>query len=311
MLGMRIMPEYVYDGSDNTLVLTDYLHSDNLPLTTTTTGDTTSTSTSDISGSSSGINTVTAVPAKLSQTFLQHHSLREIQSLQLTLYHTYESQVIYINGVTSGTFILIIEEKVYTTAINIKATGSTIASALRVAASQLINPKCSSFIVTAKFVTTTTLKLVVQFIAENATPIPLLTVYDKSLVGVNINNNVTRIVEHTVLPSGTIDVYFPTEFSTIRATVDYAASAATMKLAIESLRTDILVDVSIIGSANFGYKWIITFLNPRNNGIPSLIIDAAKLAGPAFTYASAVIQKADGRSLWFGSIPAWMTGELL
>lgn len=80
-LGMKITPDYHSDGS-----LYDYI----TPPTTTTT----STSTSTTASTSSGSSMSSTQPVSLAQfpaAYLAQHSLREIQSVQLSFFHQWDT----------------------------------------------------------------------------------------------------------------------------------------------------------------------------------------------------------------------------
>lgn len=155
------------------------------------------------------------LPVKL----VQHHGLREIQIISLqfaykyeiqvsfrcitainstsiefgnlmTIFskicHTFEMQTIFLSGITSGTYIIVIQDAGITSELSISANAGTIANALKTAASQIYAPirECSSFSVSVKqYSSTSTTRIDVSFLVDNSQDLSMLQIFDSSLDG--------------------------------------------------------------------------------------------------------------------------------
>lgn len=128
---------------------------------------------------------MTPVSEYLPLELLQHHSKREIQIIELRIDFRYEIQSIFFDGVTGGTYVIVIQGEAVTVDLSVSASASTLSSALNSAASQIAPSmrECSNFGVAIKQYSSLNFRLDISFLVNNERDLSLLQVYDSSLEG--------------------------------------------------------------------------------------------------------------------------------
>jgi hypothetical protein len=258
------------------------------------------------------------VPSHFSQTFLRHAAVKEVQTVSISMYHQYEVQTILITGATGGSYIIIVQQAVYTTALPLTASSSTIAAALNAAASKLSSSvaECYYFGVTVrKYGTTVQIDVTFQ---EDGTPSPLtpLMVYGSELTGTDVFYNVSTTKMHSALPTGSFTLSLPkfvgvagstsTQMVTT-APIPFDASASDMQKYLGALGTKYPITIqATLSSSNqyVGSTWTITFLTPRGD-IPPLHLNTTHIVGLNVAGSVATGINGSDTTLFFDPIPNW------
>lgn len=117
-------------------------------------------------------------------SLLQHHSVREIQQVNLIFDYRREIQLINITGVTSGEFVLVLQGIEITNSLPLTASSSTISNALYLAALNIESSKreCLYFNIRTRKLSKS-LEITVEFLVDNSAPLSLLEGYSVSLTG--------------------------------------------------------------------------------------------------------------------------------
>lgn len=287
-VAVRIAPDYASDGHGN-MVIKDSLNP-TLPST---------------------LQYPTVVPpAQLPIHLLQHHAVREVQTISLSMYHQYEVQTVYMTGVTSGSFILVLQNQVVTQPIALTANIWQIQSSLSNAAWSLPygSAECTSFSVQYQQYAKYSYKLVITFNVENVAPLTLVNVLTYKLNG-NVTTNTTRTQYHTPLPSGNVTLTLPAGPSTGGKTlvhVPFNATAIGLQQIFMAANPHINIDVTQSGSAYSGFSWTLTFISPRGN-LPLIVADMTNINAITKSASVTALQNGTETQLWFDPVPVYMT----
>eukprot|EP00607_Mallomonas_marina_P005433 CAMPEP_0182439766 /NCGR_PEP_ID=MMETSP1167-20130531/86632_1 /TAXON_ID=2988 /ORGANISM="Mallomonas Sp, Strain CCMP3275" /LENGTH=3836 /DNA_ID=CAMNT_0024633535 /DNA_START=462 /DNA_END=11972 /DNA_ORIENTATION=- len=249
----------------------------------------------------------TSAPTDMTEIFpeqlLQHHSLREIQVAALSYPYYYETQKLRIYNATGGSYKLTVQDRVSTESISFSDRTWEIRNALNSANYKIPYHKrlCSYFrvdgVATAGYI-----DIEIEFKASGLVQ-PLLKIIDTNLEGDDMTSSVTRIREHSMMPSGTFKLSLPSGNTTDLA---YDVRDHHVRDAILAVEKDCNIEVSRGGSKYTGYAWSVTFIIPRGD-FPDISIDASNIVSEESLGYVETLQDGDERVLWFETIPVWMT----
>jgi hypothetical protein len=116
---------------------------------------------------------------------LQHHSVREIQEVNLGFDYQREKQLLNVTGVTDGEFVIVLQGRSATASLSLSSTPSVISNALYQAALKIDSTKreCLYFNVWSRKISKNSLELTVEFLVDNSNPLSLLEGYSMTLKG--------------------------------------------------------------------------------------------------------------------------------
>lgn len=283
-MGVRIAPDFTVTGT-NTKVLSDSLDK-SLP---------------------SRLQYPSVVPpAKLPIHLLQHHAVREIQTVALTLQWLPEIQTIYFDHVNPGdTFQIVVQNNYPSPPIPYSFAGVaswSIGNYIN-QATWSIPPnmlQCYGFGTALTQVNSSRYKLVVNFGTCNSSPkFTLLKVIPSNS---STTWSATRTQVHSPVPSGHFNLTVLNE----KVSVPYNTDAKSLQSILQSSSPNINVDVSLLSQSAFGGSvWTVTFITPRGD-IPLMKGDCTHVVD-CQSLVITTQQNGTEEELWFESIPTYMT----
>eukprot|EP01036_Dinobryon_divergens_P027890 gene27890-36744_t len=263
-------------------------------------------------------------PLTFSDNFLQHHAVRDIQTMRLSMNYQVEIQTITISGfdtVNPGYYAIIIQNDAdtsYCAPLTPTSSGRDIANAMSCAVNNYMNParvECNSFSVATSLKTNSTgayLQIAVSFLVDNTFPLSFLYADTSSLNAAGssvLASKVTRTQLHSTIPSGTFVLEYtnPGPVQTT-ASVDVPFNANSQQMQ-DIFQTTISPDINVYVSTTqyqYTYTWTITFVNPRGL-VPLLQINASDVVADKVVAYVTRVQNGSDTSIMFDPIPAWLT----
>lgn len=208
-------------------------------------------------------------------------------------------------GATSGTFALVLQNSAVTPPIDLSASINDIIAAIEKALLNLISVQCNQFSGSISHNTSSLTTLIsLTFISNNPANNALIQVLDLSLNGTHKSIAVTRTYSHSILPGGTFNMYVN---GVMVPSIPIGVSAFSLRLLInsESEVNDVLVE-GPFGVSRTGYSWIIRFNRPIGD-LPMIELDTSNVIGYGFQAQVFSLLNGSRGSLFFDSIPVWMT----
>jgi len=229
--------------------------------------------------------------------FLRYHSLREIQEVSIVTPWFREIQMINISGCTSGNYEILVEGKTLTSVLALTATSSQIRSALTSAGEYI-----SSVSVTKEGINVI---IKVEFDVDKEELLTMLQVFSVDLDGPYPDVAVTRLQQHSPLPTGS---FYLTYGSSDEIEIAHDSTSTAFQSAIENaLGRNFNVEVSRSGWWVGGWTWSVTFLSPRGD-IPNLSVSRVAVEGPnGTTVTVSSLRNGSLCELWFEPLPPYMT----
>ena len=244
----------------------------------------------------------------LPQALLQHHSVKEIQELDLTLVLEREIQVINFTAVDSADFFFYVQNRKPTITLSLDSTDLEIRYALETAAEeirQVTSVECRRFSVWREegygFVA-----LFVQFEVDTFAEMTLLQIFPTDLVGAFAEiQNPYRFQVHSPRPTDFFRVRIPFDgVGDLKAEIPWDASISTLENIVED-HFDVNVEVSRSGYYLSGYTWRITFEQPLGD-IPLIEAESWTIGKVNSTMEVISLQNGTESELFFEPAPVWM-----
>jgi len=245
---------------------------------------------------------------QLPPTLLQHHSVKEVQELDLTLQLEREIQVINFTNVEAADFFFYVQNRKATSTLSLDSTDSEIATALYWAANEVrkvTTVECRRFKVWREegF---GYMALFVQFEVDSFSEMTLLQTFPTDLVGAFAEiKNTYRLQVHSRKPSDFFRVHIPLAgVGNLKADIPWDASLSTVESLLEET-FDVNVEVSISGYYLSGYTWRVTFEQPLGD-VPEMQMESWTVGQVNSTAEVITLRNGTEAELYFEPAPVWM-----